>query len=224
MHALHSSKALTGFLPAHERHHALVQLATSEQCVPWRQCVEHCIGSHHKFQGHPRARHFEPLDDLGNAWDHLMLMKLRPRIEPVAGLTDGEQGLVATSLVDGLTPDVQELAGLPSRKHAAGTLDQLLPEFNFTSEIERLGIELRHRRPDETDIGEDPGQRAEIGRCRHCLDKGGLVGPLGEPFDDVCRAPYEGLPNPRMPIATDHVPYRGLNPPHAPAPSLTSYT
>src|ERR1700730_8610719 len=214
---LRSSKALTGFLAAHERHHALIQLATPsfrmgeafEQCLPGRHAVEHCVANHNKLERHPRAGRLEPLHDLGHARDHLVLMELCPGIEPVAALTDGEQRLVPAALVDGLTPDVQELAGLLSRKHAPRLPHQLFPALDFAGKIECLGIELRHCPSDNADIREDPGQSAEIGRSRHRLDERGLVGPFGESLDDMSRAPDERVPNRGVPFDARHDPRRG---------------
>jgi len=98
--------------------------------------VEHCVASHDKLERHPRAGRLEPLHDLGHARDHLVLMELGPGIEPVAALTDGEQRFVPAALVDGLTPDVQELAGLLSRKHAPGLPHQVFPALDFAGKIE----------------------------------------------------------------------------------------
>jgi hypothetical protein len=48
-------------------------------------------------------------------------MELRPGVEPVPGLANGKQRFVE-AFIDGLTPDVQKMAGLLGRKHAPGTL------------------------------------------------------------------------------------------------------
>jgi hypothetical protein len=71
-------------------------------------------------------------------------------------LANGKQRFVAAAFIDGLTPDVQKMAGLLGRKHAPGTLHWPIAMLNLASEINCLRIELRHRRPDGADIREDP--------------------------------------------------------------------
>src|SRR5690242_9279164 len=58
---LRSSKALTDFLPAHERDHALVQLATPEERLPRREAIERCVAGNDKLERHPWARCGETL-------------------------------------------------------------------------------------------------------------------------------------------------------------------
>ena len=90
-------------------------------------------------------------------------------------MADGQKRAAAAALVDRLAADVQEPAGLLGRKHPAGVPHHGLPVPDFLRKIDCIEIDLRDGGTDRADVGQHAGQRANVGRCRHRGDQGGLV-------------------------------------------------